>query len=77
MRRDSVILTSNLPFSGWQSIFKDLMTTAAAIDRLVRHCVMLELDVSSYRAEEAMQSPEPAQASECTEGGMIDNNEDC
>ena len=71
------MLTSNLPFSGWELIFKDLMTTAAAVDRLVRHWVMLELDVSSYRAEEAEKSPEPAQASECTEGGMIDDNEDC
>jgi DNA replication protein DnaC len=49
--RDSVILTSNLPFSGWESIFKELMTTAAAVARLVRHCVMLELDVCGYRAE--------------------------
>ena len=35
--RGSVLLTSNLPFSGWESIFKDPMTTAAAIDRLVHH----------------------------------------
>jgi DNA replication protein DnaC len=35
--RGSVLLTSNLPFSGWEAIFKDPMTTAAAIDRLVHH----------------------------------------
>ncbi|GAH73940.1 unnamed protein product [marine sediment metagenome] len=34
-------------------IFKDPMTTAAAIDRLVHHSVILELNVSSYRAEQA------------------------
>lgn len=51
--RGSVLLTSNLPFSGWESIFKDAMTTAAAIDRLVHHCVIVELNIASYRAEQA------------------------
>ena len=41
--RGSVVLTSNLAFSGWETIFKDPMTTAAAIDRLVHHSVILEL----------------------------------
>jgi DNA replication protein DnaC len=51
--RGSVVLTSNLPFSGWESIFKDPMTTAAAIDRLVHHSVIIELNVASYRVEQA------------------------
>jgi DNA replication protein DnaC len=51
--RGSMLLTSNLPFSKWEVIFKDPMTTTAAIDRLVHHRVVLELNVSSYRAEEA------------------------
>ena len=51
--RGSMLLTSNLPFSKWEVIFKDPMTTAAAIDRLVHHSVVLELNVPSYRAEEA------------------------
>ena len=51
--RSSVLLTSNLPFSKWEMIFKDPMTTAAAIDRLVHHSVILELNVPSYRAEQA------------------------
>ena len=51
--RGSMLLTSNLPFSRWEVIFKDPMTTAAAIDRLVHHSVVLELNVPSYRAEEA------------------------
>lgn len=54
--RGSVLLTSNLAFSGWESIFKDPMTTAAAIDRLVHHCVILELNISSYRAEQAKKA---------------------
>jgi DNA replication protein DnaC len=51
--RGSVLLTSNLPFSKWESIFKDAMTTAAAIDRLVPHSVILELHLPSYRMEHA------------------------
>lgn len=53
--RGSVMITSNLPFSKWEMIFKDPMTTAAAIDRLVHHSVILELNVPSYRAEQAMK----------------------
>ena len=53
--RGSVMLTSNLPFSGWEQIFKDPMTTAAAIDRLVHHSVILELNVASFRMEAAGQ----------------------
>jgi DNA replication protein DnaC len=49
--RGSVMLTSNLPFSKWESIFKDPMTTAAAIDRLVHHSVIVELNLPSYRLE--------------------------
>ena len=54
--RGSVVLTSNLAFSGWETIFKDPMTTAAAIDRLVHHSVILELNVTSYRAEQAKKA---------------------
>ena len=46
-------LTSNLPFSQWEQIFKDPMTTAAAIDRLVHHSVIIELNIPSYRLETA------------------------
>jgi DNA replication protein DnaC len=54
--RGSVLLTSNLPFSQWETIFKDAMTTAAAIDRLVHHCVIVELNIPSYRAEQAKKA---------------------
>ena len=54
--RGSVLITSNLPFSKWESIFKDPMTTAAAIDRLVHHSVILELNLPSYRVEQAKKS---------------------
>ena len=58
--RGSVLLTSNLPFSKWEGIFKDPMTTAAAIDRLVHHSVIVELNIPSYRMEEAKKNRGPA-----------------
>jgi len=53
--RRSVMITSNLVFSEWDKIFKDPMTTAAAIDRLVHHATILELTGESYRAKSAKQ----------------------
>ncbi len=47
--RGSVMITSNLPFSKWEQIFKDPMMTAAAIDRIIHHSVILELNILSYR----------------------------
>ena len=54
--RGSVLVTSNLPFSKWDQIFKDPMTAAAAIDRLVHHSVIVELSGPSYRAEAAKRA---------------------
>jgi DNA replication protein DnaC len=56
--RKSVIITTNLVFSEWERIFKDPMTTAAAIDRVVHHSVVLDLTaMDSYRAHEAKARP--------------------
>jgi DNA replication protein DnaC len=49
--RGSVMITSNLAFSQWERIFKDPITTAAVIDRLVHHSVILELNLPSYRMQ--------------------------
>lgn len=49
--RRSVAITSNLTFGSWDQIFRNPMTTAAAIDRLVHHSVILEFAVPSYRME--------------------------
>jgi DNA replication protein DnaC len=54
--RGSLMITSNLPFSKWEQIFKDPMTAAAAIDRLVHHSIILELNLPSYRMEEAKKN---------------------
>jgi DNA replication protein DnaC len=57
--RGSVMITSNLVFSKWEQIFKDPMTTAAVIDRLVHHCVIIEMNYPSYRAGESKNSTSP------------------
>jgi DNA replication protein DnaC len=59
--RKSVIITTNLVFSEWERIFKNPMTTMAAIDRLVHHSVILDMmSVESYRAEVASQQHLPS-----------------
>lgn len=55
--RRSVMVTSNLVFSQWDRIFRDQMATAAAIDRLVHHAVILEFDVPSYRTDRSRPTP--------------------
>jgi DNA replication protein DnaC len=58
--RRSVAITTNLVFSEWTRIFKDPMTTLAAIDRVVHHAVILDLmALESYRAEEAGRHAKP------------------
>lgn len=61
--RRSVIISSNLVFSKWDQIFKDPMTTMAAIDRLVHHATILEFTNASIRASKAQdRSPDHAVA---------------
>ena len=57
--RRSVMITSNLVFSKWDQIFKDPMTTMAAIDRLVHHATILEFDGESVRAKKAKARSAP------------------
>lgn len=53
--RRSVMISSNLVFSKWDQIFKDAMTTMAAIDRLVHHSVILEFNGESIRTQKAKE----------------------
>lgn len=58
--RRSVVITTNLVFSEWNRIFKDPMTTMAAIDRVVHHSVILDMmGLDSYRAKEAHRQQVP------------------
>lgn len=54
--RRSLMITSNLVFSQWDQIFQNPMTTAAAVDRLVHHSVILEFDVPSYRTADRLRN---------------------
>jgi DNA replication protein DnaC len=53
--RKSVLISSNLVFSQWDRIFHDPMTTAAAIDRLIHHAIILEMTGPSFRTEQAKE----------------------
>jgi DNA replication protein DnaC len=59
--RRSLLITSNLTFGEWDRIFKNPMTTAAAIDRLVHHSAILEFGGKSKRADEAEKRSRPVQ----------------
>ena len=49
------MVTSNLVFSQWDQIFRDPMTTAAAIDRLIHHSIILEFTGDSHRTKSAKE----------------------
>lgn len=51
--RRSIMVTANQPFSGWDAIFPDKAMTVAAIDRLVHHATIFEMNVESYRRRSA------------------------
>ena len=54
--RKNLLISPNLVFSQWDQIFKDPLTTMAAIDRLVHHSIILEFDGASQRIKKAVES---------------------
>lgn len=52
--RRSLMITANQPFGAWDQVFPDRAMTLAAIDRLVHHAVILEMNVESYRRRTAL-----------------------
>ena len=75
--RKSVVITTNLVFSEWNRIFKDPMTTMAAIDRVVHHSVILDMmSLESYRAKEAstQQTAARAELAQSTEAGATESS---
>jgi DNA replication protein DnaC len=60
--RKSLITTCNQPFSAWNEIFPDPAITVAAIDRLVHHATVLELNTESYRRRAALRKSAKAEA---------------
>lgn len=61
LRRASLIVTSNKPFSAWGEIFGDDATAAAMIDRLVHHAEILSLKGDSYRPKNHNLGARPAE----------------
>ena len=53
--RRSILITANQPFGEWNRIFPDPAMTLAAVDRLVHHATILELNVESYRRRTAVE----------------------
>ena len=69
--RKSMLITSNLVFSQWDRIFKNPMTTAAAVDRIVHHSVILEFDVPSYRVPKTTDAPNGATKKQRKKGRKV------
>ena len=51
----SLCITANQPFGEWDKVFPDRAMTVAAVDRLVHHSTIFELNVESYRRRTALQ----------------------
>src|ERR1700692_3201307 len=74
-----MLITANQPFGEWGKIFPDQAMTLAAIDRLVHHATILEMNVESYRRREALDrkrargrppTPAPIKETEKAEDGL-------
>ena len=59
--RKSLAITANQPFSGWDQVFPEAAMTLAAVDRLVHHATIFELNVESYRRRAALPGHAPAE----------------
>lgn len=59
--RKSLLITANQPFSQWDAIFTDSMMTVAAVDRLVHHALIVEIQAESYRKQAAVAKSATAQ----------------
>jgi DNA replication protein DnaC len=64
--RKSIAITANTPFSQWGEVFVDAAMTLAAVDRLVHHSTILEMNVESYRRRAALAEQQPARRAKPT-----------
>ncbi|MBD0269910.1 MAG: ATP-binding protein [Cyanobacteria bacterium Co-bin8] len=53
--RRSLLITANQPFSQWDEVFSDSMMTVAAVDRLVHHALIVEIQAESFRKQQALK----------------------
>ena len=54
-----MLITANRPFGAWNTIFPDPAMTLAAVDRLVHHATLFEMNVESYRRKAAQKAKRP------------------
>jgi len=59
LKRKSLAITANTPFSQWGEVFAEPAMTLAAVDRLVHHSTILEMNVESYRRRAAQAGHAP------------------
>jgi DNA replication protein DnaC len=59
--RKSLALTANQPFSAWDQVFPEAAMTLAAVDRLVHHATIIEMNVESYRRKQARPAKGPVE----------------
>jgi DNA replication protein DnaC len=57
--RKSLLITANQPFSQWDTIFSDSMMTVAAVDRLVHHALIIDIQAESFRKQAAVRRSKP------------------
>jgi DNA replication protein DnaC len=57
--RKSTLITTNLPFKQWESIFQDAAMTVALVDRLTHHCHIIEMNGDSYRFKQSLKEKAP------------------
>ncbi len=70
----SLAIAANQPFSAWDSVFPDQAVTVAAIDRLVHHATILEMNGDSYRRRAAADRTAKADVSATTTADILDDN---
>lgn len=72
----SLAIAANQPFSAWDSVFPDQAVTVAAIDRLVHHATILEINGDSYRRRAAAdRTAKAGNSATTTADSLADNNE--
>jgi DNA replication protein DnaC len=73
----SLAIAANQPFSAWERVFPDKAVTVAAIDRLVHHAAILEMNVESYRRRAAVaRKDDEAVATATTSADNLNDNKE-